>query len=105
MTASTNVPYWVVALRVGCVLSQVIAASGDLSLKLSLTPEYKFTNNGLSLTSPSSQSHLKFFRVESRELSSHFESLVYKLVSMSSHTKFHVFSTTFFCYEMEPNML
>jgi len=49
MTASTNVPYWVVALRVGCVLSQVIAASGDLSLKLSLTPEYKFTNNGLSL--------------------------------------------------------
>ena len=48
MTASTNVPYWVVALRVGCVLSQVIAASGDLSLKLSLTPEYKFTNNGLS---------------------------------------------------------
>jgi len=47
MTASTNVPYWIVALRVGCVLSQVIAASGDLSLKLSLTPEHKFTNNGL----------------------------------------------------------
>ena len=50
MTVSTIVPYWTVALRVGCVLSQVIAASGDLSLKLSLTPEYKFTNNGLSLT-------------------------------------------------------
>jgi len=51
MTASTNVPYWVVALRVGCVLSQVIAASGDISLNLSLKPEYKFTNNGLSLPS------------------------------------------------------
>jgi len=50
MTASTNVPYWVVALRIGCVLSQVIAASGDLSLKLSLTHKNKFTNNGLSLT-------------------------------------------------------
>jgi len=37
-------------LRVGGVLSQVIAASGDLSLKLSLTPEYKLTNNDLSLT-------------------------------------------------------
>jgi len=35
-------------------------------------------------------------RVESRELSSHFESLVCKLQSISSHTKFHVFSTTFF---------
>jgi len=50
MTASTNVLYWIVALRVGCVLSQVIATSGDLSLMLSLTPEYKFTNNGLSIT-------------------------------------------------------
>jgi len=38
MNSSTNVPYWTVVLRVGCVLSQVIAASGDLSLKLSLTP-------------------------------------------------------------------
>jgi len=34
MTVITNVPYWVVALRVGCVLSQVIAASGDLSLEV-----------------------------------------------------------------------
>jgi len=50
MTASTNEPYWVVASRVGSVFSQVMAASGDFSLKLSLTPEYKFTNNGLSLT-------------------------------------------------------
>ena len=25
-----DVPYWVVALSVGCVLSQVVAASGDL---------------------------------------------------------------------------
>ena len=56
MTASTNVPYWIVALRVGCVLSQVIAASGDLSLKLSRTPEYKFTNNGLSLTTMNTSS-------------------------------------------------
>ena len=31
MNSSTNVPYWTVVLRVGCVLSQVIAASGDLS--------------------------------------------------------------------------
>jgi len=59
-----------------------------------------------SVTSPSSQSHLKLIRVrvESRELSSHFESLVCKLESMSSHTKFHVFST-FFCYEMAPDKL
>jgi len=65
----------------------------------------------------SSQSHLKLcrvrvrvttwscrVRVESQELSSHFESLVCNLESMSSHTKFHVFSTTLFCYEMAPNM-
>jgi len=54
MTANTNVPYWVVASRVGCVLSQVIAASRDLPLKLSFTPNIVvhlpyFTNNGLSL--------------------------------------------------------
>ena len=42
-------------------------------------------------------------RVESQEPSSHFESLVCKLESMSSHTKFHVFST-YFCYEMAPNI-
>jgi len=41
--------------------------------------------------------------VESRELSSHFESLVCNLESMSGHTKFHVFSTSFFCYEMAPD--
>jgi len=63
-----------------------------------------------------SQGHLKFFRVrvmtwscrvsvESQELLSRFESLVCKLESMSSHTKFRVFSTNFFCYEMAPNML
>ena len=66
------------------------------------------------VTSPSSQTHLKFFRVESeswlgrvesRELSSHFESLVCKLESMWSHTKFHVFSTTFFYYQMAPDKL
>ena len=44
-------------------------------------------------------------RVESRELSSHFESLVCKLESMLSHTKFHVFSTTFFSYEMAPDKI
>jgi len=38
MTASTIVPYWVVASRVGCVLSKVMAAGGDLPLKLSFTP-------------------------------------------------------------------
>jgi len=31
MNCSTNVPYWVIALKVGCALSQVIAASGGLS--------------------------------------------------------------------------
>jgi len=56
-------------------------------------------------TSLSSQSHLTYFRVESRELSSHFESLVCKLESMSSHTNFHVFSMTFFYYEMAPDQL
>ena len=30
MNCSTNVPYWAVVLRVGCVLSHVIAATGDL---------------------------------------------------------------------------
>jgi len=35
---------------------------------------------------------------------SHFESMVCKLESMSSHMKFHVFPTTFFCYQMAPNM-
>jgi len=35
-------------------------------------------------------------RVESQKLSSHFESLVCKLKSMSSHMKFHIFSITFF---------
>ena len=42
-------------------------------------------------------------RIESQELSSHYEALVCKFESMSSHTKFHVFSTTCFCYEMAPN--
>jgi len=41
-------------------------------------------------------------RVESQELSSHFESLVCKLESMSSHTKFHIFSTTFFAVKWRP---
>jgi len=43
-------------------------------------------------------------QVESQELSSHFESLVCKLESMPSHTKFHVFSTTLFRHKMAPNM-
>jgi len=40
--------------------------------------------------------------VQSQELSSHFDSLVCKLESMSSHTKFHVFSTTFFAMKYYP---
>jgi len=44
-------------------------------------------------------------RVESCELSSHFESLVCKFESTSSCTKFHVVSTTFFCYEMATDKL
>ena len=39
-------------------------------------------------------------RVESQELSSCFESLVCKLESISSHTKYHIFSMTYFCNEM-----
>jgi len=35
-------------------------------------------------------------RVEPQKLSSHFESLVCKLESMSSHMKFHIFSITLF---------
>jgi len=67
------------------------------------------------ITSPSSQSHLKFFRfivrvmtwssrikVESKELSSRFESLVCNLESMSSFTKFHVSSTRFFSMKWRP---
>jgi len=47
--------------------------------------------------SESSQSRLKFFRVrvESQKPSSHFESLVCKLESMSRLIKFHIFSITF----------
>jgi len=40
--------------------------------------------------------------VESQELSSHFESLVFKLESMSSQMKFHIFPMACFCYEMAP---
>ena len=61
------------------------------------------------VTTTSSQSHLNFFRIsvitwpsQSGELSSHFESLVCKLESMLSHTKFHVFSTTFFAMKWHP---
>ena len=61
------------------------------------------------LESEASQSHLKFFSSQSQSHdlveSSHFESLICKLEPMSSHTKFHVFSTTFFCYEMAPDKL
>jgi len=49
-------------------------------------------------------------RVESQELSSHFESLVCKLESMLSQMKFHIFSITFYamkwpptCYKMAPD--
>jgi len=56
----------------------------------------------------SSQSHKPFeseswfgrVRVESQKLSSHFESLVCKLDSMSSHMKFHIFLWHFLCYGM-----
>jgi len=41
-------------------------------------------------------------RIESRELSSHLGSLVCNLESMSNHTKFHVFSTTFFAMKWRP---
>jgi len=41
-------------------------------------------------------------RVESQELSRRIESLVCKLVSMLSHTEFHVFSTTFFAIKWSP---
>ena len=72
----------------------------------------------LRVTSLSSQSHLKCFRVRSEtshyfvELTQnrvtrtvdHFEWLVCKLESVSSHVKFHIFPT-FFCYEMAPKLL
>ena len=66
MTASTNVPYWVVALRVGCVLSQVIVASGDLPLKLSLTANIKQvrfwqTQNNTSKTNLISSANTDYF--------------------------------------------
>jgi len=71
------------------------------------------------VTSPSSQSHLKFFRVESwltrvesQELPSHLESLVCKLESMSSQVKFHIFLMSFLAvkwhqtrYNMMPDKL
>jgi len=62
------------------------------------------------VTSPSSQSYIKFFRVEldsSHDLveSSHFQSLVCKQESISSHMKFHIFSMTFVCYVMTPDKL
>jgi len=44
-------------------------------------------------------------RVESQKLSSHFESFICKLESMSSHKNIHIFSITFLCLEMAPSML
>jgi len=41
-------------------------------------------------------------RVEIRELSSYFGSVVCKLESMPNHTKFHVLSTTFFAMKWCP---
>jgi len=58
----------------------------------------------VKVESKSSKIFFSRVRVESRELSSHVESLVCKLESISSHTNLHVLSTTFFCYEMAPNM-
>jgi len=86
--------------------------------------ESEFSQNHKPFESESSQSHKHFesessrnfssrvrvmtwssrVRVESHELSSHFESLVCNLESLSSHTKFHVFSTTLFFHEVAPNM-
>jgi len=44
-------------------------------------------------------------RAKLQELTSHFKSLICKLVSMSSQMKFHIYSMTSFCYEMVLNML
>jgi len=59
------------------------------------------------IINPSSQSYPNFFRVdswlgrlESQELSSHFESLVCKLESMSSHMKFDIFLWHVLYYEI-----
>jgi len=58
------------------------------------------------VTSPWSQSNLNFFssrvRLESQELSSHLESLVCELESMSSQMKFHIFLWLFYAVKWCP---
>ena len=84
--------------------ANIVAQIGDV-------PEsFVSSQTRVRVTSPPSQSHMKFFQVESE--SSHFESLVYKLESMSSHMKFYIFLWHFYavkwcptCWEMVPDKL
>jgi len=43
-------------------------------------------------------------RVESQELSNHFESLVFKIEPLLSQMKFYIFAMSFSCYKLAPNM-
>jgi len=64
------------------------------------------------VTSPSSQSHLKFIRLESESSHKNCRVTSSYWFASSSHMKFHIFSMTFLamkwcptCYEMAPDKL
>jgi len=76
---------------------------GYLPLASDVSESFLSSQSHKPFESESSQGHLKIFEssqshdlVESQKLSSHFESLVCKLESMSNHMKIHIFSSTFF---------
>ena len=80
-----------------------------------MLPEYQWWARVTFVDSESSQSHKPFVsekseffsspvRVESQELSNHFESLVFKIESLLSQMKFYIFAMSFSCYKLAPNM-
>ena len=74
-----------------------------------MPPTKLLSSSGVPESFLSSQSHKPLESESSKIVSSRItrtvESLVCKLESTSSQTKFHIFSMSFFCYEMASNML
>ena len=115
-TTATITPLHLHLIQIECCVLSVCAAS-DVTESFLLSQSHKrlepeSSQSHKPLESKSSQSHLKFFiveseswlgrvRIESRELSSHFESLVCKF---ESHEILHFFHNIF-CYKMAPDKL
>ena len=87
-------------IRIGLRLKN-FAVRLSLPLTSDVPESFLSSQSHKPFESESSQSHYNFFqveswltrvRIESQELSSHFESLVCMLESMSSHIKFQFFS-------------